>query len=104
MKIQALDYSLNLLRAMLWQYNDAARLEGLLRAKQAWYDQNQTEFWEAWVRDVFDLDATVITDPVSGTPLVLPRGRHRVLPGAGSAGAAAPPVRAAATAPIGESR
>ena len=56
------------------------------------------------VRDVFDLDATVITDPVSGTPLVLPRGRHRVLPGAGSAGAAAPPVRAAATAPIGESR
>jgi iron complex transport system ATP-binding protein len=30
------------------------------------------------VRDVFDLDALVITDPVSGTPLVLPRGRHHV--------------------------
>lgn len=62
------------------------------------------------VRDVFDLDATVITDPVSGTPLVLPRGRHRVLPAADSAGAgaatvgAAPVTTATATAPIGESR
>lgn len=34
----------------------------------------------ALVREVFDLDAVVIDDPVSGTPLVLPRGRHRVLP------------------------
>ena len=29
---------------------------------------------------VFGLDVTVITDPVSGTPIVLPRGRHHVLP------------------------
>jgi iron complex transport system ATP-binding protein len=28
------------------------------------------------VREVFDLDSLVISDPVSGTPLVLPRGRH----------------------------
>lgn len=28
------------------------------------------------VRTVFGLDSTVITDPVSGRPLVLPRGRH----------------------------
>lgn len=28
------------------------------------------------VRDVFGLDSTVITDPVSGTPMVLPIGRH----------------------------
>lgn len=31
------------------------------------------------IRDVFDLDALVIGDPVSGTPIVLPRGRHHVL-------------------------
>lgn len=31
------------------------------------------------IRAVFDLDADVISDPVSGTPLVLPRGRHHVL-------------------------
>ncbi|NHI17203.1 ABC transporter ATP-binding protein [Microbacterium excoecariae] len=30
------------------------------------------------IRDVFSLDAQVIEDPVSGTPLVLPRGRHHV--------------------------
>ncbi|WP_448237593.1 ABC transporter ATP-binding protein [Microbacterium paulum] len=41
------------------------------------------------VREVFDLDATVIDDPVSGTPLVLPRGRHRVLTAAESAAAVA---------------
>ena len=28
------------------------------------------------VAEVFGLDCLVIEDPVSGTPLVLPRGRH----------------------------
>ena len=30
------------------------------------------------IREVFDLDALVVTDPVSGSPIVLPRGRHHV--------------------------
>ena len=30
------------------------------------------------IREVFGLDARTIEDPVSGTPLVLPRGRHHV--------------------------
>jgi len=55
MKIQALDYSVNLLRALLWQYNEAERLEGLLRAKQSWYDENQTQFFTDWYADVFNL-------------------------------------------------
>jgi len=33
---------------------------------------------EALVEAVFGLDSTVIPDPVSGTPLVIPIGRHRV--------------------------
>jgi len=32
------------------------------------------------IRDVFDLDALVVPDPVSGSPIVLPRGRHHVAP------------------------
>lgn len=32
------------------------------------------------IREVFDLECQVIEDPVSGMPLVLPRGRHRVRP------------------------
>jgi len=31
------------------------------------------------ISDVFGLDAAVIPDPVSGAPMVLPRGRHHVL-------------------------
>lgn len=54
-RIQAVDFSVDLLRALLWQYNDAARLEGLLRQKQAWYDENQSAFWSNWLADVFDL-------------------------------------------------
>lgn len=32
------------------------------------------------IREVFDLDALVVPDPVSGSPIVLPRGRHHVSP------------------------
>jgi len=32
------------------------------------------------IREVFDLDSLVVTDPVSGAPIVLPRGRHHVAP------------------------
>lgn len=54
-QVQTLDFSVDLLRALLWQHNDAARLEGLLRQKQEWYDSNQSAFWTDWVTDVFDL-------------------------------------------------
>jgi hypothetical protein len=54
-QIQALDFSVDLLRALLWQHNEASRLEGLVRAKQTWYDANQEAFWTDWVADVFDL-------------------------------------------------
>ena len=55
MKIQAFDFSVNLLRAMLWQYNDAPRLEALVQQKQDWFDAENQGFWENWQRDVFDL-------------------------------------------------
>jgi len=32
------------------------------------------------IREVFDLDALVVPDPVSGSPIVLPRGRHHSTP------------------------
>ncbi|MDR2093037.1 MAG: DUF2612 domain-containing protein [Azoarcus sp.] len=55
MKVYDLDTSLDLLRALLWQYNDAAHLQALVRAKQAWIDANHDAFWRGWLRDVFDL-------------------------------------------------
>lgn len=54
-QIQELDFSVDLLRALLWQYNEAANLEGLIQRKQAWYNANQSDFWNDWVADVFDL-------------------------------------------------
>ncbi|WP_029145068.1 ABC transporter ATP-binding protein [Microbacterium luticocti] len=39
------------------------------------------------IREVFDLDCAVIADPVSGAPIVLPRGRHHVRENACTEGA-----------------
>lgn len=53
--IQQFDFSVDLLRAVLWQYQDATGLQSVLQAKSAWYDENQRGFWTNWTRDVFDL-------------------------------------------------
>lgn len=53
--VQEFDYSVNLLRALLWQYEEATGMQTLLRLKSDWYTENQTEFWTDWQRDVFDL-------------------------------------------------
>lgn len=53
--IQEFDFSVNVLAALLWQYNDAANLQALLQAKKSWYDTNQQEFWESWFTNVFNL-------------------------------------------------
>jgi len=53
--VQAFDFSVDLLQVLLWQYNDAARLQGLLERKQEWYNVEHEGFWGDWVRDVFDL-------------------------------------------------
>lgn len=53
--IQSFDFSVDLLKALLWQYNEATNLQSLLEDKATWYHVNQTEFWQAWIADVFDL-------------------------------------------------
>lgn len=54
-RIQAFDFSVDLLKVLLWQYNDAANLQAIIQEKQDWYDTNQNEFWSNWMVDVFDL-------------------------------------------------
>lgn len=53
--IQRLSYSVDLMEALLWQHNNAVKLNALSRAKNAWYQENNGDFWTAWVRDVFDM-------------------------------------------------
>jgi hypothetical protein len=55
MRIQEIDYSVNLLQSILWQYNDATNLKSLVGQKQGWYDLNQSAFWSDWYDDVFNL-------------------------------------------------
>ncbi|CUU68189.1 Protein of uncharacterised function (DUF2612) [Campylobacter hyointestinalis subsp. hyointestinalis] len=55
-KIQDFDYSVDLLQALLWQYNDAEKLQSLLFQKNKWYKENVSDFWDNWYRDVFNLD------------------------------------------------
>lgn len=54
--IQDFDFSVDLMKALLWQHDNAEGLKTLLQKKQQWYDINQTEFWEDWFTNVFDLD------------------------------------------------
>ena len=53
--IQQFDYSVDLLKALLWEYNNAAVLQELIAEKQAWYDSEQTQFWADWYTNVFNL-------------------------------------------------
>ena len=55
MRIQEINYSVDLLQAILWQYNDAPNINQLMSQKQSWYDINQTQFWDDWYNDVFNL-------------------------------------------------
>lgn len=54
--IQEFDFSVNLLNALLWRHDDATNLQSILNQKNEWYLQNETEFWNDWFTDVFNLD------------------------------------------------
>lgn len=56
MRIQEFDFSINLLRVVLWDYDKAEKLLGLINNKQAAMDRNQLDFWNNWYIDVFNID------------------------------------------------
>lgn len=55
MKIFDPQYSVNLLQTLIWQYDNAPRLQSLLQKKQDWYHQNNTQFWMDWLDNVFNI-------------------------------------------------
>ena len=46
----------DLTKALLWRHNDAVNLQALINNKQAFYDEQVTQFFDEWYRDVFNLD------------------------------------------------
>jgi len=55
MNIQLFDYSVDLLQALIWQYEDAEVIQSLFNSKQTWYTTNQQQFWTDWYNNVFNL-------------------------------------------------
>ena len=53
--VENYDHAVDVMSVLLWQYNDAVRLQKLIELKQLWYNENHTQFWDNWKRDVFDL-------------------------------------------------
>lgn len=50
-----LEFNVNLMRTVLWQYENAPKLKSLVQSEQDWANDNVTEFWKNWFRDVFNL-------------------------------------------------
>lgn len=55
MNTQLFDYSVDLLKTILWENNTAIRSNNLIIKKNEWVNASQTEFWQNWFTDVFDL-------------------------------------------------
>lgn len=47
---------IRLRQVILWQYEEAKRLIGLVDILQAGYDRYHKDFWERWYKDVFNID------------------------------------------------
>jgi hypothetical protein len=53
--IQQFDFNVDILNAVLWQYDGAPNLLGILNAKNEWYNTNQTDFWQNYITNIFDI-------------------------------------------------
>lgn len=73
---QELDFSVNVMQALLWRHNNAKNLTAILQAKQNWYDINQTQFWQDWFTNVFNLSTAnqfgcVVWSIILGLPVTI---------------------------------
>lgn len=76
MKVRAFDFSVDLLRNILWQYDGSTSLRSLVQQKEDWYTRYQTQFWNDWIVDVFDLNTAndfglAVWAFILGIPLVV---------------------------------
>lgn len=54
--IQSFSFHTDLLKAILWQYEEAENLKQLANYKSAFFEKSTTQFWSRWYRDVFNID------------------------------------------------
>ena len=53
---QLFNFNVDVMQVLIWQYNDAEKLQSIIQNKQNWLDENVRDFWQNWYNDVFDLD------------------------------------------------
>lgn len=49
------DPSIDLLKHIFWQYNNAPAFNSIINAKQSWFNTNQTKYWQDWVNNVLNI-------------------------------------------------
>lgn len=53
--IQTFDFSVDLLKSLLWQHDNAEGLVKLIQSKQDFYNDQYQSFWDDWIVNVFNL-------------------------------------------------
>lgn len=51
-----IDPSIDLKQCILWQYQNSANLKSLILSKEEWYQTHQSQFWQDWYDNVFNID------------------------------------------------
>lgn len=55
MNIQSFDFSIDTLKVIKWEYDQAPNLKFILNLKQEWYTRYHAQFWDEWERNIFNL-------------------------------------------------
>lgn len=76
-----LEFNVNLMRTVLWQYENAPKLKSLVQSEQDWANENVTDFWKNWFRDVFNLKTAndfglSVWSIILDVPLIINRPRR----------------------------
>ncbi|CAK9884776.1 MAG: hypothetical protein XXXJIFNMEKO3_01168 [Candidatus Erwinia impunctatus] len=56
MTIQSPDFHSDMLKAILWQYENSDNIKALAHYKSEYFNRVTVEFWRNWYRDVFNID------------------------------------------------
>lgn len=49
------DPSIDLTKHIFWQYNNAPAINSIVNFKQEWYNINQVQYWQDWVKNVLNI-------------------------------------------------
>lgn len=52
---EVFNFDANLIQNIIWQYEDAEKLKGLILAKNEWYSKNLNDFWQKIVNDFLNI-------------------------------------------------